>query len=72
MRRDSDEVRADGETQKEFELLGAQVAVPILDRDAVIGVAVFDGRITGEPLVNVELEMIFRLLEQVGLGLRNI
>ena len=72
LRRDSDEVRADGETQKEFELLGAQVAVPILDRDAVIGVAVFDGRITGEPLVNVELEMIFRLLEQVGLGLRNI
>ncbi|MEY4918767.1 MAG: hypothetical protein RL616_2680 [Verrucomicrobiota bacterium] len=72
LRRDSDEVRADSETQKEFELLGAQVAVPILDRDAVIGVAVFDGRITGEPLVNVELEMIFRLLEQVGLGLRNI
>ncbi len=72
LRRDSDEVRFDNETQKEFELLGAQVAVPILDRDAVIGVAVFDGRITGEPLVNVELEMIFRLLEQVGLGLRNI
>ena len=34
--------------------------------------AVFDGRVTGEPLVNVELEMIFHLLEQVGLALRNI
>jgi two-component system nitrogen regulation sensor histidine kinase GlnL len=72
LRRDSDEARADAETQKEFELLGAQVAVPILDRDAIIGVAIFDGRVTGEPLVNVELELIFRLLEQVGLGLRNI
>lgn len=72
LRRDSDEARADAETQKEFELLGAQVAVPILERDTLIGVAVFDGRITGEPLVNVELELIFRLLEQVGLGLRNI
>jgi len=72
LRRDSDEARADGEAQKEFELLGAQVAVPILDRDSIVGVAVFDGRVTGEPLVNVELELIFHLLEQVGLALRNI
>lgn len=72
LRRDSDEVRADAETQKEFELLSAQVAVPIPDRDNIAGVAVFDGRVTGEPLVNVELELIFHLLEQVGLALRNI
>lgn len=72
LRRDSDEARADAEAQKEFELLGAQVAVPVLDRETVVGVAVFDGRVTGEPLVNTELELIFRLLEQVGLALRNI
>ena len=72
LRRDSDEARADAETQKEFELLGAQVAVPIPDREAIAGVAVFDVRITGEPLVNVELELIFHLLEQVGLALCNI
>jgi nitrogen-specific signal transduction histidine kinase/ActR/RegA family two-component response regulator len=72
LRRDSDEARTDSESQKEFELLGAQVAVPILDRETIVGVAVFDGRVTGEPLVNVELEMIFHLLEQVGLALRNI
>lgn len=72
LRRDSDETRMDSEAQKEFELLGAQVAVPILNREVIVGVAVFDGRVTGEPLVNVELEMIFHLLEQVGLALRNI
>ena len=72
LRRDSEEARMDSEAQKEFELLGAQVAVPIPNRDAIIGVAVFDGRVTGEPLVNVELELIFHLLEQVGLALRNI
>lgn len=72
LRRDSEEALMDGESQKEFELLGAQVAVPILDRETIVGVAVFDGRVTGEPLVNVELEMIFHLLEQVGLALRNI
>jgi len=72
LRRDSDEARADIETQKEFELLGAQVAVPIPDRGTIAGVAVFDGRVTGEPLVNAELELIFHLLEQVGLALLNI
>lgn len=72
LRRDSDEGRLDGEVQKEFELLGAQVAVPIPDRENIVGLAVFDGRVTGEPLVNAELEMIFHLLEQVGLALRNI
>ncbi|HOB33217.1 MAG TPA: ATP-binding protein, partial [Verrucomicrobiota bacterium] len=52
--------------------MGGQVAVPILDREAVIGVAVFDGHITGEPLTNAELEFIFHLLEQVGLAVKNI
>ncbi len=72
LRRHSDEARADAETQKEFELLGTQVAVPIPGWEGIVGVAVFDGRVTGEPLVNVELELIFHLLEQVGLALRNI
>lgn len=72
LRRNGEEARNDAEAQKEFELLGAQVAVPILDRETLLGVAVFDGRVTGEPLVNTELELIFHLLEQVGLAVRNI
>lgn len=72
LRRNSDESRTDIETQKEFELLGAQVAVPVLDRENLVGVAVFDGRITGEPLANNELELIFHLLEQLGLAIKNI
>ncbi len=72
LRRSSEEGRLDLEAQKEFELLGAQVAVPILDRETVIGVAVFDGHITGEPLSNPELELIFHLLEQLGLAVKNI
>src|SRR5262249_27692804 len=72
LRRYSEERRHDQEAQKEFELLGAQVAVPILDREAVLGVAVFDGRITGEALNNSELELVFHLLEQLGLAIKNI
>ena len=72
LRRNSEDTRNDIETQKEFELLGAQVAVPVLDRENLVGVAVFDGRITGEPLTNNELELIFHLLEQLGLAIKNI
>ncbi|HEU5072421.1 MAG TPA: ATP-binding protein [Verrucomicrobiae bacterium] len=71
LRRNSPEA-ADVETQREFELLGTQVAIPILDRERLLGVAVFDARVTGEPLVNAELELIFHLLEQVGLAVKNI
>jgi signal transduction histidine kinase len=72
LKRDSQEARNDSQAQKEFELLSGQVAVPILDRETVIGVGVFDGRVTGEPLVNAELEIIFHLLEQLALGIKNI
>lgn len=72
LRRNSDDARHDAEIQKEFELLGGQVAVPMFDREALIGVAILDGRVTGEPLVNAELELIFHLLEQVSLAIRNI
>lgn len=72
LRCDSPEVRANAEALKEFEVLGVQVAVPVADRNGIVGVAVFDGRVTGEPLTNAELELIFHLLEQVALALRNI
>jgi signal transduction histidine kinase/DNA-binding NarL/FixJ family response regulator len=71
LRRES-ESASDVEIQKEFELMGTEVAVPILDRETFLGVAVFDGRITGEPLANSELELIFHLLEEVGLAVKNI
>jgi nitrogen-specific signal transduction histidine kinase len=72
LRSNSIEASADTESQREFELLGSQVAVPFFDRDALLGIAVFDTRITGEQLTNAELELIFHLLEQVGLAVRNI
>ena len=72
LRYNSDEARADAETQREFALLGSQVAVPFFDRDSLLGIAIFDTKITGEQLTNAELELIFHLLEQVGLAVRNI
>ena len=68
---DSPETLASREILKEFQLLGAQVAIPILDRESLIGIAVFDERLTGEPYANEELALIFHMLEEVGLAIRN-
>ena len=70
--RDSAEALGDAQIEREFALLGAQVVVPILDRQTLVGLAAFDRRITGEPLSQEELEIIFHVLEEVGLAIRNI
>jgi nitrogen-specific signal transduction histidine kinase/DNA-binding NarL/FixJ family response regulator len=72
LRRESEEVEQDPLMQREFELLGVRVAIPILDRESLIGVAVFDERITGGQMGNEELALIFHLLEQLGLAIKNI
>ncbi len=72
VRRDSQEADMDVQMRKEFQLLGAEVAIPILDRESLVGLAVFDGRMTGQPLSNEELHLIFHLLEQLGLSIKNI
>jgi nitrogen-specific signal transduction histidine kinase/CheY-like chemotaxis protein len=72
LRRDSNDAHADPQILREFELLSAQIAVPILDRESLIGVAVFDGRVTGEPFSSDDLALLFHLLEQIGMAIRNI
>ncbi|HWB58424.1 MAG TPA: ATP-binding protein [Chthoniobacteraceae bacterium] len=71
LKSDSPETLSSREIQKEFQLLGAQVAIPILDRESLIGIAVFDERLTGEPYANEELTLIFHMLEEIGLAIRN-
>ena len=49
LRASSAEATSHREITKEFQLLGAQIAIPILDRESLLGVAVFDERLTGMP-----------------------
>jgi nitrogen-specific signal transduction histidine kinase/DNA-binding response OmpR family regulator len=72
LRRGSEELRTDLETQREFEIFGTHFAVPILDGGSLLGALLLDGRVTGEPLVNAELELVFHLLEHLGLAIKNI
>jgi nitrogen-specific signal transduction histidine kinase/DNA-binding response OmpR family regulator len=72
LRRDSPEAERDSQMRKEFDLLSAQVAIPVLDRESLVGLAVFDGRVTGESLTQEELQLVFHLLEQLGQSVKNI
>ncbi len=65
------EAQADYEISREFQLIGGQVAIPILDRQSLLGVAVLDGKVTGEPYASEELALIFHMLEEVGIATRN-
>ena len=70
--RDSAEAQGDSEIEREFSLLGAQVVVPILAQQSMVGLVAFDARVTGEPLTREELELIFHMLEEIGGSVRNI
>jgi signal transduction histidine kinase/CheY-like chemotaxis protein len=65
------EVRGNREMAREFQLVGGCVAIPILDRETLLGVAVLDERLTGDPYENEELSLLFHMLEEVGLAIRN-
>jgi signal transduction histidine kinase len=62
----------DPQTAREFELLGAEVAVPMFDNDQLLGALTFSGKVTGETLVNEELEMVYHLLAQLAQAIRNL
>lgn len=61
----------DPKIAREFEVLGGQVAIPINDRERTLGVAVLGGRITGGDLSDDELLLVYHLLEELGLAVKN-
>ena len=56
---------------REFEVLGGQVAIPVNDRERTLGVAVLGGRIMGGDFTDEELLLVYHLLEQLGLAIKN-
>lgn len=67
----SAEAQGSREMAREFQLVGGTVAIPILDRETLLGVAVLDERLTGDRYENEELALLFHMLEEVGLAIRN-
>ena len=62
----------DPEVARDFDTLGADVAVPIFDEDRLWGVLTFSGKITGEPLASQELELVYYLMGQLAQAIRNL
>ncbi|HUG12311.1 MAG TPA: ATP-binding protein [Opitutaceae bacterium] len=56
---------------REMDILGGRIAVPVHDRERCIGAVVLGGKLTGDAFSASELEMVFHLMEELGLALRN-
>jgi CheY-like chemotaxis protein len=61
----------DVKAQREFEILGCRVAVPISDRTRTIGVAMIGSHVTGRLFNSDELQLLFLLMEELGSAIRN-
>jgi len=61
----------DSATRKEFDILGCHLAIPISDRERLIGVAVLNGPVTGRNYSEDELQLLYLLMEELGLSIRN-
>lgn len=64
-------VAIDAQAGYEMNALGANVAVPVSDRSTLVGVLLLGRHITGEALRKDEIEVIFHLMSDMGLVLRN-
>jgi signal transduction histidine kinase/ActR/RegA family two-component response regulator len=71
LRSDSAEARASREISREFQTLGSAIALPINDREVLIGALLLDERITGGTFTDEELAQLFHWLEELGVAIRN-
>ena len=71
LRADSAEVSSNREISREFHTLGSAIALPINDREALVGVLLLDERITGGTFSDEELAQLFHWLEELGVAIRN-
>jgi signal transduction histidine kinase/DNA-binding response OmpR family regulator len=61
----------DDQVAREFDVLGGRIAIPVNDRERTLGVAVLGGRITGGEFSDEELLLVYHLLEELGLAIKN-
>lgn len=71
LRADHPEALASREIKREFSALGSEIALPLHDRELLLGVLVLDGRITGGGFGDEELSRLFHWLEELAVALRN-
>ena len=65
------QILLDAKILRELEVLGGQIAIPIHDRERTLGVAVLGGRLMGGEFTDEELLLVYHLLEELGLAVKN-
>jgi signal transduction histidine kinase len=60
---------ADDTTRREFAEFGAEYAIPVMDGQRLMGVALLDRRVNGNALGDRELTRLFRAFEMLGVAL---
>jgi signal transduction histidine kinase/CheY-like chemotaxis protein len=66
IRSDGPEAHAQREIAREFSILSGRVAIPIGNREQLVGALVLDDRLSGAPFRDDELHQIFLWLEDLG------
>lgn len=56
---------------KEFNVLGCNLAIPLSDRERTIGVAMISGPVSSREYSEDELELLYLLMEELGVAIRN-
>lgn len=63
--------RRDAKAQREFDVLGCNVAIPITDRTRTLGVAMLGIHLTGRAFTPEELQLLYLLMEELGSAIKN-
>jgi len=71
LRAQSAEAAASREISREFQSLGSAIALPITDREVLVGALLLDDRIIGGTFSDDELIQLFHWLEELGVAIRN-
>lgn len=61
----------DQKIQREFEIMGCVVAIPISDHTRTVGVALLGPHVTGRLFTQDELQLLYLLMEELGSAVKN-
>jgi len=60
------------EIDREMEIFGAQIAIPLMKKGELMGVLLLGRKVTGKALTEEDLELLYFLTNQIGIAIENV
>jgi len=60
------------EINREMEIFGAQIAIPLMKKGELMGVLLLGRKVTGKALTEEDLEFLYFLTNQIGIAIENV